>query len=78
MKPLLCGPWACDSNRVAPLFQALFKAWGPGGRSPKDVLLCTELVLDPQGGLVQMNRLPGDNEVMRAQGCSSRIRAQLQ
>ncbi|XP_012671358.2 acetyl-CoA carboxylase isoform X2 [Clupea harengus] len=43
--------------------QALFKAWGPGGRSPKDVLLCTELVLDPQGGLVQMNRLPGDNEV---------------
>lgn len=25
--------------------------------------MCTELVLDPQGCLVQMNRLPGDNNV---------------
>ncbi|XP_028270699.1 acetyl-CoA carboxylase isoform X2 [Parambassis ranga] len=43
--------------------QALFKQWGPGDKCPKDVLMCTELVLDPQGGLVQMNRLPGDNDV---------------
>uniref|UniRef100_A0A3Q3F6Y0 acetyl-CoA carboxylase n=1 Tax=Labrus bergylta TaxID=56723 RepID=A0A3Q3F6Y0_9LABR len=43
--------------------QALFKHWGPGDKYPKDVLMCTELVLDPQGGLVQMNRLPGDNDV---------------
>ncbi|XP_041957093.1 acetyl-CoA carboxylase isoform X3 [Alosa sapidissima] len=42
--------------------QALFKLWGPGDRYPKDVLSCTELVLDAQGRLVQMNRLPGDNE----------------
>lgn len=25
--------------------------------------MCTELVLDPQGRLAQMNRLPGDNDV---------------
>uniref|UniRef100_A0A4W4E4N3 acetyl-CoA carboxylase n=1 Tax=Electrophorus electricus TaxID=8005 RepID=A0A4W4E4N3_ELEEL len=43
--------------------QALFKLWGPGNVYPKDVLLCNELVLDHQGRLVQMNRLPGDNEV---------------
>ncbi|KAM7391893.1 hypothetical protein PAMP_022541 [Pampus punctatissimus] len=43
--------------------QALFKLWGPGEKYPKDVLMCTELVLDPQGRLVQMNRLPGDNDV---------------
>ncbi|XP_033978244.1 acetyl-CoA carboxylase isoform X1 [Trematomus bernacchii] len=43
--------------------QALFKLWGPGGKCPKDVLMCTELVLDPQGQLGQMNRLPGDNDV---------------
>uniref|UniRef100_A0A7N8XUV7 acetyl-CoA carboxylase n=1 Tax=Mastacembelus armatus TaxID=205130 RepID=A0A7N8XUV7_9TELE len=43
--------------------QALFKLWEPGGNCPKDVLLCTELVLDPEGRLVQMNRLPGDNDV---------------
>ncbi|XP_044052801.1 acetyl-CoA carboxylase 2 isoform X5 [Siniperca chuatsi] len=43
--------------------QALFKLWGPGDKHPKDVLMCTELVLDPQGRLVQMNRLPGDNNV---------------
>ncbi|XP_047674506.1 acetyl-CoA carboxylase 2 isoform X2 [Tachysurus fulvidraco] len=43
--------------------QALFKLWGPGNNFPKDVLLCHELVLDPQGRLVQINRLPGDNEV---------------
>ncbi|XP_038560546.1 acetyl-CoA carboxylase isoform X4 [Micropterus salmoides] len=43
--------------------QALFKMWGRGEKQPKDVLMCTELVLDPQGRLVQMNRLPGDNDV---------------
>uniref|UniRef100_A0A8C5AZK7 acetyl-CoA carboxylase n=1 Tax=Gadus morhua TaxID=8049 RepID=A0A8C5AZK7_GADMO len=43
--------------------QALFKQWGPGDRCPKDVLLCTELVLDSEGGLAQINRLPGDNDV---------------
>ncbi|XP_051278082.1 acetyl-CoA carboxylase isoform X2 [Dicentrarchus labrax] len=43
--------------------QALFKLWGPGDKHPKDVLMCTELVLDPEGRLVQMNRLPGDNDV---------------
>ncbi|XP_062873532.1 acetyl-CoA carboxylase 2 isoform X2 [Trichomycterus rosablanca] len=43
--------------------QALLKLWGPGDQCPKDVLLCSELVLDPQDRLVQMNRLPGDNEV---------------
>ncbi|XP_063051128.1 acetyl-CoA carboxylase isoform X2 [Engraulis encrasicolus] len=43
--------------------QALFKRWGPGDKYPKDVLQCTELVLDAQGRLVQMNRLPGDNEM---------------
>ncbi|KAG7274690.1 hypothetical protein CRUP_021131 [Coryphaenoides rupestris] len=42
---------------------ALFKQWGPGDKCPKDVLMCTELVLDSQGGLAQMNRLPGDNDV---------------
>ncbi|XP_051549679.1 acetyl-CoA carboxylase-like isoform X1 [Myxocyprinus asiaticus] len=43
--------------------QALFKLWGPGDSYPKDVLMCNELVLDSQDRLVQMNRLPGDNEV---------------
>nr|XP_015221745.1 PREDICTED: acetyl-CoA carboxylase 2 isoform X3 [Lepisosteus oculatus] len=43
--------------------QALFKLWGSEKDYPKDVLMCTELVLDPQGQLVQMNRLPGGNEV---------------
>nr|XP_015828099.2 acetyl-CoA carboxylase isoform X2 [Nothobranchius furzeri] len=43
--------------------QALFKLWGPGDKCPKDVLMCTELVLDPEGRLVQMNRLPADNDV---------------
>ncbi|XP_068167308.1 acetyl-CoA carboxylase isoform X2 [Antennarius striatus] len=43
--------------------QALFKLWGPGDQHPKDLLMCAELVLDSQGRLVQMNRLPGDNDV---------------
>lgn len=43
--------------------QALFKLWGLEEKNPKDVLMCTELVLDSQGRLVQMNRLPGDNNV---------------
>ncbi|CAG5922912.1 unnamed protein product [Menidia menidia] len=43
--------------------QALVKLWGLGDKCPKDVLMCTELVLDQDGRLVQMNRLPGDNNV---------------
>lgn len=43
--------------------QALFKLWGSSELHPKDVLTYTELVLDSQGQLVQMNRLPGGNEV---------------
>ncbi|KAJ0019381.1 hypothetical protein NQD34_006950 [Periophthalmus magnuspinnatus] len=43
--------------------QALFNLWGPRDKAPKDLLMCTELVLDSQGRLVQMNRLPGDNQV---------------
>lgn len=43
--------------------QALFKLWGSSDLYPKDVLTYTELVLDSQGHLVQMNRLPGGNEV---------------
>ncbi|XP_061527646.1 acetyl-CoA carboxylase isoform X4 [Phycodurus eques] len=42
--------------------QALFKQWGPGDKYPQDMLTCTELVLDPQGRLAQLNRLPGDND----------------
>ncbi|XP_067163412.1 acetyl-CoA carboxylase 2 [Apteryx mantelli] len=43
--------------------QALFKQWGSSELYPKDILTYTELVLDSQGQLVQMNRLPGGNEV---------------
>ncbi|XP_073646316.1 acetyl-CoA carboxylase 2 isoform X4 [Tursiops truncatus] len=43
--------------------QALFKMWGSPDKYPKDILTYTELVLDPQGQLVEMNRLPGGNEV---------------
>lgn len=43
--------------------QALFNLWGPRDKAPKDVLMCTELVLDSEERLVQMNRLPGDNQV---------------
>ncbi|XP_069475531.1 acetyl-CoA carboxylase 2 [Ambystoma mexicanum] len=43
--------------------QALYKLWGSGEMYPKDVLTYTELVLDSEGQLVQMNRLPGGNEV---------------
>uniref|UniRef100_A0A8D2PMG0 acetyl-CoA carboxylase n=1 Tax=Zosterops lateralis melanops TaxID=1220523 RepID=A0A8D2PMG0_ZOSLA len=43
--------------------QALFKLWGSSDLYPKDILTYTELVLDSQGHLVQMNRLPGGNEV---------------
>uniref|UniRef100_A0A8C6ZBV2 Acetyl-CoA carboxylase beta n=1 Tax=Nothoprocta perdicaria TaxID=30464 RepID=A0A8C6ZBV2_NOTPE len=39
--------------------QALFKLWGSTELYPKDILTYTELVLDSQGQLVQMNRLPG-------------------
>ncbi|KAK2501552.1 hypothetical protein MC885_004992 [Smutsia gigantea] len=35
----------------------------PEDSYPKDILTYTELVLDPQGQLVEMNRLPGGNEV---------------
>ncbi|XP_069882456.1 acetyl-CoA carboxylase 2 isoform X1 [Dipodomys merriami] len=43
--------------------QALFKLWTSPDKYPKDILTYTELVLDPQGQLVEMNRLPGGNEV---------------
>ncbi|XP_045390561.1 acetyl-CoA carboxylase 2 isoform X1 [Lemur catta] len=43
--------------------QALFKLWGSPDKYPKDILTYTELVLDPQGQLVELNRLPGGNEV---------------
>ncbi|XP_075390444.1 acetyl-CoA carboxylase 2 [Tenrec ecaudatus] len=43
--------------------QALFKLWGSMETYPKDILTYTELVLDSQGQLVEMNRLPGGNEV---------------
>ncbi|XP_045441590.1 acetyl-CoA carboxylase 2 isoform X4 [Pipistrellus kuhlii] len=43
--------------------QALSKLWGSPDKCPKDMLTYTELVLDPQGQLVEMNRLPGGNEV---------------
>nr|XP_056715156.1 acetyl-CoA carboxylase 2 [Euleptes europaea] len=43
--------------------QALFKMWGSTDACPKDVLTYTELVLDSQGQLVEMNRLPGGNEI---------------
>ncbi|XP_071428069.1 acetyl-CoA carboxylase 2 [Pithys albifrons albifrons] len=43
--------------------QALFKLWGSSDLYPKDILTYTELMLDSQGHLVQMNRVPGGNEV---------------
>ncbi|GCB65673.1 hypothetical protein scyTo_0007767 [Scyliorhinus torazame] len=43
--------------------QALFKLWGSNVEYPQEPFLCTELVLDSQGQLVQMNRIPGGNEV---------------
>ncbi|XP_061322456.1 acetyl-CoA carboxylase 2 isoform X2 [Pezoporus flaviventris] len=45
------------------LRQALFKLWGSSQRYRKDILTYTELVLDSQGQLVQMNRAPGGNQV---------------
>ncbi|KAH0516969.1 Acetyl-CoA carboxylase 2 [Microtus ochrogaster] len=45
------------------LILALFKLWGSPEKYPKDILTYTELVLDSQGQLVEMNRLPGGNEV---------------
>lgn len=52
-------------------FQALKKLWHssqayaylPKCPLPSELLTFTELVLDAQGQLVQMNRLPGGNEV---------------
>lgn len=44
--------------------QALFKLWGSPEKYPKDILTYTELVLDSQNQLVEMNRLPGGNEVV--------------
>uniref|UniRef100_A0A8B9GNM9 acetyl-CoA carboxylase n=1 Tax=Amazona collaria TaxID=241587 RepID=A0A8B9GNM9_9PSIT len=51
--------------------QSLIKLWGsmnehaflPTPPLPSDILTYTELVLDDQGQLVHMNRLPGGNEV---------------
>lgn len=47
--------------------QALFKLWGSPDKYPQDILTYTELVLDSQGQLVEMNRLPGGNEVKTQQ-----------
>lgn len=52
----------CFQLVLCPL-QALLKLWGSSELYPKDVLTYTELVLDSQGHLVQMNRVPGGNEV---------------
>ncbi|NWX44118.1 ACAC carboxylase, partial [Steatornis caripensis] len=51
--------------------QSLIKLWGsmnehaflPAPPLPSDILTYTELVLDDQGQLVHMNRLPGGNEI---------------
>ncbi|XP_068095507.1 acetyl-CoA carboxylase 2 isoform X1 [Hyperolius riggenbachi] len=43
--------------------QALLKLWGSREPRSTEILTYTELVLDSQGQLVQMNRLPGGNEV---------------
>ncbi|XP_058856920.1 acetyl-CoA carboxylase isoform X7 [Acipenser ruthenus] len=51
--------------------QSLLKLWEsadaythlPKCPLPSDLLTYTELVLDPQGQMVQMNRLPGGNEI---------------
>ncbi|XP_013912126.1 PREDICTED: acetyl-CoA carboxylase 2-like, partial [Thamnophis sirtalis] len=51
-------------NLLVTLLIALFKQWGPTEEaSPTDVLTYTELVLDAQGKMVQLNRLPGGNEI---------------
>ncbi|XP_065548557.1 acetyl-CoA carboxylase 2 isoform X2 [Lathamus discolor] len=42
---------------------ALSKLWGSSQQYRKDILTYTELVLDSQGQLVQMNRAPGGNQV---------------
>ena len=49
--------------------------WGSPDKYPKDILTYTELVLDPQGQLVEMNRLPGGNEVrsQRAQALAGMV-----
>lgn len=54
-------PSACPMPGVS--LQALFKLWGSSELYPKDILTYTELVLDSQGNMVQMNRVPGGNEV---------------
>lgn len=51
------------SKQCAVSPQALFKLWGSSDLYPKDILTYTEMVLDSQGHLVQMNRVPGGNEV---------------
>nr|XP_060615214.1 acetyl-CoA carboxylase 2-like [Anolis sagrei ordinatus] len=43
--------------------QALFKLWCSSESCPAEVLTFTELVLDSQGKLMQMNRLPGGNGI---------------
>jgi acetyl-CoA carboxylase/biotin carboxylase 1 len=41
------------------------QAFLPSPPLPSDILTYTELVLDDQGQLVHMNRLPGGNEASR-------------
>ncbi|XP_078451558.1 acetyl-CoA carboxylase-like isoform X2 [Lampetra planeri] len=45
--------------------QALLKMWKTEWKEtcPNDLMTCTELVLDSQGQLVHMNRLPGGNQI---------------
>lgn len=57
--------------------QALFKLWGSPEKYPKDILTYTELVLDSQGQLVEMNRLPGGNEVGGGHGGGSGRRREM-
>lgn len=63
---LRAGPAPCFQLILCALsLQALFKLWGSSQRHRKDILTYTELVLDSQGQLVQMNRAPGGNQVVR-------------
>ena len=46
------------------IFQALRKLWkDAGGEAPDESLTMCELVLDSRDQLIQLNRLPGENEV---------------
>lgn len=64
-----------DARNLLPPSQALFKQWGSTeDASPTDVLTYTELVLDAQGKMVQLNRLPGGNEASAESETSRSLR----